>query len=342
MNVAIIANPASGKDIRRLVAHGSVFDNQEKVRMVRRILRGLTVTGVQNVLYMPDAYGIVERALEGMEQGDAPEHVTPVDFYLYNNQNDTIKCAGLMEEAGVSLIIVLGGDGTSRAVMKTARHTPILALSTGTNNVFPIMVESTVAGLAAGVLASGEVAMDEGTYPANYLDILVNDKVVDLALVDSAVYDGLFAGSRAIWNISDVSQIVVSRCRPDSIGLSAIAGLFDTIAPESPRGLALALDPLARCQVTAPIGPGLFSPVGIAEVTRLKPGDIVPVRTSPCVITVDGEREVEVLHGEHASIRLSTETIRIVDVAKTLEYARQRGVFIRSCENFGVPVHPIP
>ncbi|MDI9377286.1 MAG: ATP-NAD kinase, partial [Synergistota bacterium] len=31
--VGIIANPASGKDIRRLVAHGSVFDNIEKVNI---------------------------------------------------------------------------------------------------------------------------------------------------------------------------------------------------------------------------------------------------------------------------------------------------------------------
>lgn len=28
--VGIISNPASGKDIRRLVAHGSVFDNNKK------------------------------------------------------------------------------------------------------------------------------------------------------------------------------------------------------------------------------------------------------------------------------------------------------------------------
>jgi predicted polyphosphate/ATP-dependent NAD kinase len=34
-SVGIIANPASGRDIRRLVAHGSVFDNNEKVNIVR-------------------------------------------------------------------------------------------------------------------------------------------------------------------------------------------------------------------------------------------------------------------------------------------------------------------
>jgi len=39
--VGIIANPASGKDIRRLVALGTVFDNQEKLNIDRRILLGL-------------------------------------------------------------------------------------------------------------------------------------------------------------------------------------------------------------------------------------------------------------------------------------------------------------
>ena len=34
-SVGIIANPASGKDIRRLVAQGSVFDNNEKINIVR-------------------------------------------------------------------------------------------------------------------------------------------------------------------------------------------------------------------------------------------------------------------------------------------------------------------
>ena len=45
--VGIIANPASGTDIRRLVAYGSVFNNQEKVRIVRRILLGLEAAGVR-------------------------------------------------------------------------------------------------------------------------------------------------------------------------------------------------------------------------------------------------------------------------------------------------------
>lgn len=51
--VGIIANPASGRDIRRLVAHGTVFDNNEKTVIVRRVLLGLEAVGIARVAYMP-------------------------------------------------------------------------------------------------------------------------------------------------------------------------------------------------------------------------------------------------------------------------------------------------
>src|SRR3954449_9840870 len=60
--IGIIANPASGKDIRRLVAHASTFDNNEKINIVRRALLALDAVGVERVIYMPDEYGIVPRA----------------------------------------------------------------------------------------------------------------------------------------------------------------------------------------------------------------------------------------------------------------------------------------
>ncbi len=47
-SIGLIANPASGKDIRRLVAHGTVFDNQEKVNIVRRIILACNAAGVHD------------------------------------------------------------------------------------------------------------------------------------------------------------------------------------------------------------------------------------------------------------------------------------------------------
>jgi len=50
--IGIIANPASGKDIRRLVAHASVFDNDEKSSIVRRVILGAHAAGARRFLYL--------------------------------------------------------------------------------------------------------------------------------------------------------------------------------------------------------------------------------------------------------------------------------------------------
>jgi len=64
--VGIIANPASGKDIRRLVSHATVVNNHEKVSIVRRLLLSLYASGVRRVEIMPDHFGIGLRALDGL------------------------------------------------------------------------------------------------------------------------------------------------------------------------------------------------------------------------------------------------------------------------------------
>ena len=65
--IGIMANPASGKDIRRLVAYGSVFDNNEKVNILRRVILSLDSMGVKEIVFMPDYFGIGVRALEDLD-----------------------------------------------------------------------------------------------------------------------------------------------------------------------------------------------------------------------------------------------------------------------------------
>ena len=177
--VGIIANPASGKDIRRLVAHGSVFDNQEKVRIVRRILLGLSEMGVNRICYMPDYYGIVDRAYSELE---IDADVFPVDFMATGEQEDSTEAARHMQEQGTACIIVLGGDGTNRAVAKGNGAIPILPVSTGTNNVFPFMVEGTIAGMAAGLVACERVPLEACTFRSTRIEVLVDGEERDLAL----------------------------------------------------------------------------------------------------------------------------------------------------------------
>lgn len=324
---AILANPASGKDIRRLVAHGSVFDNQEKVRMVRRVLLGLQAAGVTRVVYMPDGYGIVPRALTAIDTQIAVE---PIEMPLSGNQQDTVTAAGIAETLGADVMVVMGGDGTSRAACKGTRNIPILPLSTGTNNVFPIMAEATVAGLAAGIVAGGKLPLEETCVRASLLEVLIDDEPADIALVDAAVYDDVFLASRAVWDLEKVPRLFLSRCRADAIGLSALGGQLAHITPEEPRGLALELTGAPTMTVTAAIAPGKFATVGIAKVVDMLPGEVHPVGLSPCLVAVDGEREVEIRRGHTGAVRLSLDGPLVVDVPRVMDQARRLGLFVNT------------
>ena len=320
--VGIIANPASGKDIRRLVAFGSVFDNQEKVRIVRRVLLGLASMGVERICFMPDYFGIVIRAVETLKLG---RPVFPVNFKATASQDDSTRAARIMAERGVDCIVTLGGDGTNRAVAKGTIDVPILPISTGTNNVFPTMVEGTLAGLAAGLLAGKMVPLEEAAIPSTKLEVLIDGRPVDIALVDAVVYDDPFIGSRAIWDMDKVRQLFLNRAQPDSIGLSAIGGQIHPIRPEEPLALGLTLGQQGR-RVTAPVAPGMIKTVNIAALDLMEPGVEMPVRARPAVLALDGEREVEISEGQTATVRLSLKGPPIVDVTRTMTSAMNRKI----------------
>ena len=90
------------------------------------------------------------------------------------------------------------------------------------------------------------------------LEILIDDKPADMALVDIAVFDDVFLASRAVWDFDKVPQLFMSRCRPDTIGLSSVGGQLQQIEPDEPRGLALELGPDGATTVEAAIAPGRF------------------------------------------------------------------------------------
>jgi len=322
--VGIIANPASGKDIRRLVAHGSVFDNNEKVNIVRRVLLGLEATGVEKVLFMPDYFGIGPKALNGIKTSMAVEFL---DMPVMADQKDSIRAARLMEEAGARCIIVLGGDGTNRAVAKGTTAIPFMPISTGTNNVFPFMIEGTIAGLAAGVVAVGAVPVEEATVQTHRLDVILDGHPVDLALVDVVVYDALFIGARAIWEMEKVREVVLARALPGNIGLSSLGGCLHCAQLDPEHGAYIRLGREKGLRLSAPVAPGDIEQVNITEFRLLKVGDEVEIAFKPSVLALDGEREVEVRPGQDIRIRLSDRGPRVIDVGRTLGKAARVGFF---------------
>ncbi|MCZ2110199.1 MAG: NAD(+)/NADH kinase, partial [Dehalococcoidia bacterium] len=158
--IGIIANPASGKDIRRLVAQASVFDNREKRSIVRRTILGANAVGIEHFIYLPDSHGIVDSALDDL---DADAEFEALESPETDTALDTIRVASQMRTRGADTVIILGGDGTNRAFALGWLDAPLVSISTGTNNVFPRMIEGTVAGAAAGLVASGKITLEEAS-----------------------------------------------------------------------------------------------------------------------------------------------------------------------------------
>jgi predicted polyphosphate/ATP-dependent NAD kinase len=150
--VGIIANPASGKDIRRLIASGTVVTNQEKINIIVRLLKAMDALGVTDVQIMPDPSHLGQRVINDCAEDLGTTRAQLLELpYLLGTWKDSHRAAELMSARGCACIIVMGGDGTSRIVTRACGDTPILPVSTGTNNVFPQMMEGTLAGMRHSV-----------------------------------------------------------------------------------------------------------------------------------------------------------------------------------------------
>lgn len=323
--VGIIANPASGRDIRRLVAHGSVFSNHEKVNIVRRILVGLEAMGIERVITMPDAFDICQKAQDGTVPSLA---VQVLEMATQFSQEDTTRAAARMQASAVDCIITLGGDGTNRALAKAGGNIPILPVSTGTNNVFPYMIEGTLAGMAAAIVARGLVDAPDAISQRPQLDIEVNGEVVDLALVDAVICDERSIASRAVWDVATVRLVVVAQRLPAQIGFMALAGNIPQ--PEEGGNSGLVIETHADApKVLAPIAPGLIAPVGVRRCVPLAIGEHVEAPAGAYTIALDGERERKIRRHEHAVIRLNANGPRVVNPHQVLAHAAQQGVFLQ-------------
>jgi predicted polyphosphate/ATP-dependent NAD kinase len=329
--VGIIANPASGKDIRRVVSHATVVNNHEKVSIVRRVLLALYAYGVRRVEIMPDHFGIGVRALTGLrDRPEIQEMSSLIDMSFDGSADDSLHAARHLRDAGAGCIVVLGGDGTCRVVAKQCGAVPLLPLSTGTNNVVPRFIEGTVAGVAAAYVAlHTDVGRERLCRRHKRLLVHVNGKQADQALVEVSLIATGFVGSRAIWDVSSLRQVFVSRAQPSSIGFSSVVGVLRPISPTAPRGACVVISTDGQ-KVIAPIAPGFFTPVGVGEVFDLEPGVPHPVQDGrPAVLALDGEREIVLHDGDEVAVMLDLDGPWIVDVEQTLLQAVQAGVFLR-------------
>lgn len=331
--VGVIANPMAGRDVRRIVAQASVFPNAEKAHMVQRLLRGLGAAGVGQVLVSTDGGGISAAVLRSLgPAGDRPgwPEVCFVELpELTGTAADTTALAERMLAAGVDALVCLGGDGTARVTAMACGDTPLLALSTGTNNAYPRVREATVAGLAVGLVATGALGIAETTVRDPWLRVTTRHRV-EHALVDVCRTDVGAQGSRALWQPEHLRELCCAFAEPDAIGLSSIPGLLAPLPRGAGRGVVVHLVPVGAADVVvqAPIAPGLVLDVGVASWHPLRPGE--PAMLEPGgTLALDGEREIELAPDERATVTFSTDGPRRIDPGMALSAAAARGLLRR-------------
>lgn len=299
-SIGIIANPASGKDIRRLVSYATTIDNNEKVNICKRIVLAAGGLGVRDVIFMPDTFTIgysVQYQLQ--DDGVLDSKINVLDFEFDGSMIDSVRSAEMMERMGVGCIVVLGGDGTSRAVAKGITKTPMLPISTGTNNVYPAMMEGTVAGMAAAAVARFDDPYSVCIHDKR-VEVSVNGEYRDMALIDAVISDDAYIGARAIWDPKRMKHIIVSRCHPAAIGFSAVPGVYNAIEDTDDFGFAVELGEGGE-KVIAPIAAGILTPMEIVNAKKLAFGEPYMFKAQePCMIALDGEREIKLFAGDEA------------------------------------------
>jgi predicted polyphosphate/ATP-dependent NAD kinase len=318
----LIANPVSGHDIRRLVAGASVVTTTEKVNIVRRLVAGLGAVGVGHVVSMADNAGLAVEiarvaALEALANPSKWPTFEILDMPITQTVDDSLTATTAMLDRDVDAIVVLGGDGTARAVASVWTHKPMMALSTGTNNAFGVACDATVAGIAVGLVVSG--AVSGGCYRAKQL-VIEHRGQHEIALVDVAVISAIGLGTGAVWDPLSVREVFVTFAESHGIGLSTIAAAAaGPVDRRQHHGCHVRLDPSTAQSVTVAFAPGLVESVGVGLVELIQPGVPHRVEASEGVIAIDGERLlVFTEHDDPPTITLDLDGPLVIDVHEVM------------------------
>jgi hypothetical protein len=325
--VGIVANPASGTDIRRLTTGAGTSTVADKVAAVRRVMVGAVQAGASRLLVLPDAYRLCRRAAEGLRLDAALDELPAA---LTHDEADSVRAATALRELGAGAVVVLGGDGTNRAVARGWPDVPVVAVSTGTNNVFPSHLEPTIAGAAAGLVAVGAVGLADVARRAKTVRVDRDGEDVDLALIDAVLTTDRFVGARALTEPDALRLAVLARAEPAAVGISSVGGLVLPCGPENDGGVALRFAPPAGAAlvVHAPLAPGWYRPVGLSECRRL-PADERVVAVGPGILALDGERQRVVASRTRVGLRVRRDGPWVVDVPAVMAAAAERGRFVR-------------
>ncbi len=334
--VGIVANPVSARDIRRLLTNASSLQVADRANIVMRLLASMGAVGVEQVVMMPDNGGVRGHVQRGItrEKNAGNETWPQLEFLempVQSSVNDTLNAVREMVKLDVAAIIVLGGDGTHRAVASECKNIPIAGLSTGTNNAFPDYREPTITGLATGLYVTGRISHTNACFANKMLHIDINNGAQKtVALVDVAVTTDRYVGAKALWRTDSFRELYVTYGEPYATGMSSIAGLIQPVTRKDPHGLLIELGAVENCEKTlmAPIAPGLLSLVGIQGVHEITANNVYTPGTRAGSLALDGEREVEFSEDDHIEISLQQNAFYTINVEHAMTTAASERLLV--------------
>ena len=310
----------AGRDVRRLAARASTVTHEAKMDIVARIAAGADAMGIDEILVVREPFRIAERALEWMSL-DA--NVTLLDIELTHDMADTARAIQAFCDHGVDHVVALGGDGTHRVIVKTAPDIYLVPLSTGTNNVFPLNVEATIAGEVAAMGAKGLLHQGQLCRRAKVARLTIDSRVQDIGLIDVVRIDDDFVGNYRPFNPLKLREMVLTRAEPDAIGMSPIGGLVDPVGADDDCGLYVRFGEGYSRKV--PVSPGYFRDVQISETRRLALGRGCEFKSTG-LIAIDGDRLHRIEAGERVRVEINRDGPHVYDVAASMRYAAKHGL----------------
>jgi hypothetical protein len=321
--LGLIVNPLSGRDVRRLLGRAGQDTPEAKRNQLERAAVGAALAGVTHILWVSDVFRIAERALEWLPIDAVRERLDV--GRPETRPADTLRTVAAMRAAGCGALLVLGGDGTNRLVASAWPDAPIVPLSTGTNNVFPLLVEPTLAGAAAGLVASGRLALTEVAERAKVVRVHASDGWESLALVDAGLLVDDHVGSLLALDPAKLRALVLARAEPAAVGLSPLGGLLLPCGRGDDFGVEVRCGPGGRA-LLAPISPGVYRTALVTGTRRLALDETVEVK-GPGILAFDGDRERALGPGERAELRVTRDGPWVIDPARALALAAARGLY---------------
>lgn len=358
--VGVIVNPVAGKDVRRLSAGVGHTPDTLKIGIVRRVVAAAVETGVERVVVNDDTHRLAPRAIADLALGGTSVEV--LDDRVTGDRADTVAAAAAMAARSCGALVALGGDGTCRDVTLGWPDVPLVAISTGTNNVFPEPLDGTSAGTAAALVATGGVDPLLVTRRSKRIVLRSEDPASsweEIALIDVAVIHTDFVGARAVRDARSIRLVLATIGDPTATGLSAVAGRIHPLDADEPGGVLVelataspddrpqdesppdeptndgtpgtgstrerALGPTIR-RVRVPLLPGSFDTVHVSRIRHVVDGASVPI-VGPGVLALDGERHVRLGPDDRVTAFVDRHGPRRIDVGRTLRIAARRRRF---------------